>query len=338
METIPTFLNSLSISSAAVLQMALVALLGYLFVKRNWLKQATLSDITRLLIDGIVPCTFMVSMTRGLNAQMFKHSYLIPITVLVWILCAYLLCRLWFWRLPADKASEDRAATAMTIVHNSLYLPLPVALAVTPQAVHDEITIYIAMATFPSMVIQWTLGVNLLSGLASPSLKERVRLVVNLPLIGFFLGIGFSMLPGFPEAAQGSAEASFIVKLIFSAMSFVGTALSPLAMIMLGAFIASTSLRGKIKARHVIPLIGIKLLGIPFVIVLLLRSHMVSVPTLGALVLILEAGAPPATNHSLVARRYNGEWELVSSLQLVVHAVAMISLPLWLALALKFYG
>ena len=119
-------------------------------------------------------------------------------------------------------------------------------------------------------------------------------------------------------------------------MELIGQALSPLAMIVLGAFIASSSLRGMIRARHLIPLIGVRLLIVPAVVFAIVAAGWFSLPPVAAMVLVLEAASPPATSHALIAQRYGGPWQLVSSLLLVVHIAALITLPFWLAMALHF--
>jgi len=162
--------------------------------------------------------------------------------------------------------------------------------------------------------------------------------VINPPLIALVSGAILSHVPGLSEAAKGDPSSWMVLRMLFSAMNFVGQILSPLAMILLGAFIASSSMAGIIKFRHVMPIIGIRLMAVPAIILLLLSMDYLKLPALASVILMLEAAAPPATNHSIIARRYDGKWELVSSLQLVVHAVALITLPLWLSVALHLYG
>ncbi len=315
--------------------MGLVVLLGYFFVRWKWLDQHTLTHLTRILIDGIVPCAFIVAMVRGLNRSVFGVGATLMLLVSSWTLGAYVLCMLLYHLFPSTRRSEDRAVTAMTMIQNGIYLPLPVILAIVPPEQQDTATVYLAMAIIPLILLQWTLGVTLHSGKQAPDTRERIKNIFNPPLISLVVGAGLSFVPGFPEAALGDPTASLVLRMIFSAMQFVGQALTPLAMIMLGAFIGSSHALGRIRLRHLTPLIMIRLIAVPGTVLALMVSGWINLPAPAGIILAVEAAAPPATNHSLIARRYHGEWELVSSLQLVVHVAALITLPIWIALALN---
>jgi len=141
-----TFLKGLWVSFDIICQMGLIALLGFFFVKKNWLTQQSLTDLSRMLIDGIVPCVFIVSMARGMDKTLFHHGIILSTIVLAWTVGSYLICSLAYTLNPGEKVSEDRAATAMTMIQNGIYLPLPILLAIVPKVYHDQVTIYVVMA------------------------------------------------------------------------------------------------------------------------------------------------------------------------------------------------
>ena len=331
------FIYGLNISFQIIGQMGVVVLAGYLMVKYRWLSQTALDNLTKILIDGIVPCVFIVSMVRGLNRQVLTEGAPIIIVVFLWMIIPFLVCKSAYSLIPNNNPREDDAAIAMTMIQNGIYLPLPVALAMVSSTMADEAAIYVSMAVFPSLMIQWTLGINLLAGMEAPSWKKRLKFLINPPLLALLTGAILSLVPGMKEAAHSDPSASLLLKILFSSMDFIGEALSPLAMIMLGAFIGSSSMKGRFKIRHLMPLIGFRLLLVPAMVVFAFRLNWLTMPALASFVLVIESAAPPATNHAIVARRYHGEWELVASLQLVVHAVALVTLPLWMSLAISMF-
>lgn len=330
-EFVQGFIQSLE----SIGQMALIVLMGYVMVRRNWLNTRTLSDLTRILIDAVIPCAFILAMARSFTAELFLQGLVLATVATVWIIVSWIFGTVWFRILPGGEPARDRSVTAMLMIPNSIYLPLPVILAVTPNELHDQATMYISIAALPSIAIMWTFGVILLSGASRPSPKERLKLAINAPIISLFIGILLTFVPGIREAARGEPGSIVLLKMLFSVMGYMGQTLSPLAMLILGGFIASSHTAGRYRMRYVIPLIGIRLLLVPVAVYGLIRSGILGIPALAGTVLLLVAAAPPATNHSLIARRYDGEWELVSSLQLVVHAAALVTLPLWLSLGLS---
>ncbi len=329
------YIAGLASSLDIIGQMAALVLLGYLMTRRGWISSGTLSDLTRVLIDLVLPCTFILAMARAFTPEFFGSGAVLAAVSAGWVLAAWLFGAVWFRLFSSGHPSMDRSVTAMMMVSNSLYLPLPVMLAVTPVALHDRAVVFISMIAVPSIIANWTVGVALLSG-TGPSARERLKLLLNAPILSLFAGILLSFVPGVREAALGEPGAFVPARALFSVMEYLGRILSPLAMIILGGMIASGRGAGRVRLRFSVPLIAVRLVLIPGAVYLLVTRINTGLPPLALTALLLAAAAPPATNHALIARRYNGEWELVSKLQMVVHAAALLTLPLWLSLGLGF--
>jgi len=329
-----TFFQGLLTSVDIIGQMALLVLTGFLMIRRKWLSPGTLSDLTRFLIDAVIPCAFILAMTRSFTFDLFGQGLVLASVAAAWILLSWIFGTVLFRVFPGKSPAGDRSVTAMMMISNSIYLPLPVILAVTPEQLHDQVVVCLSIAALPSIFIMWTAGVSLLGGNRSPTPSERLKLMLNAPIISVIIGILLSMVPGIREAARAEPGAIFPLKVLFSAMNYLSQILSPLAMLILGGMIASSTGQGRIPFRYYAPLIGVRLLLVPAGVYLLIRSGLIGLSAPAATVLILVAAAPPATNHALIARRYNGEWELVSSLQLITHAAALLTLPFWLSIGL----
>lgn len=329
------YIAGLASSLDIIGQMAILVLLGYLMTRRGWISSGTLSDLTRVLIDLVLPCTFILAMARAFTPEFFGSGAVLAAVSAGWVIAAWLFGTVWFRLFSSGHPTMDRSVTAMMMVSNSLYLPLPVMLAVTPEALHDRAVVYISMVAVPSIIANWTVGVALLSG-TGPSARERLKLLLNAPILSLFVGILISFIPGVREAARGEPGAFVPARALFSVMEYLGRILSPLAMIILGGMIASGRNAGRVRLRFSVPLIAVRLVLIPGAVYLLVTRINTGLSPIALTALLLAAAAPPATNHALIARRYNGEWELVSKLQMVVHAAALLTLPFWLSLGLGF--
>lgn len=316
--------------------MALLVLTGYLMVRKNWLSQGTLTDLTRFLIDAVIPCAFILSMVRSFSFGLLEDSLILAFVSAGWIMLSWGAGWGWFKLFPGDSPPKDRTVTAMMMISNSLYLPLPVILAVTPAEFHDQAVVYISMVSLPSIIIMWTAGVKLMGGSAVVSGRERLKRVFNPPIVSLFAGILLSQIPGVRESARSEPGAIIPLTTIFQAMNYLSRLLSPMAMLILGGMIASARSRSRVRLRYLLPLTLVRLILVPAAVYLLIRAGITGIPALAATVLILVAAAPPATNHALIARRYEGEWELVASLQLITHVIALVTLPIWLSLGLGF--
>jgi len=330
-----SFLQGLYTSLDVIGQMALLVLLGFLMVRRKWIRDDTLSDLVRFLIDIVIPCTFVLAMARSFSVEILEEGLVLILFSSAWILISWAAGTLLFRFLQGGDRQSDRSVVAMMMISNSIYLPLPVILSVTPQHMHDQAVMYISMISFPSIVIMWTAGVKLLGKATELTAADRLKRILNPPIVSFFVGILISFIPGVRESARGIQGGIPPVETLMSVLEFVSRMLSPMAMIILGGMIAGAGSIRDIPSRYVIPLILVRLLAVPLAVFAVIMN--LSLEPLAATVLILVSAAPPATNHALIARRYGGRWRLVSALQLAVHLAALLTLPLWLSLALSSF-
>lgn len=330
-----SFMEGLYTSFDIIGQMALLVVLGFLMVRRKWIREETLSDLVRFLVDVVIPCTFVLAMARSFSVDILEEGLVLILFSSAWIILSWAGGSLLYRILPGGDPQADRSVVAMMMISNSIYLPLPVILAVTPGAMHDKAVMYISMISFPSILFMWTVGVKLLGSDAALTTGDRLKRVFNPPIVSFLFGIALSFIPGVRESARGLDGGIAPVETIMSVMEFLSRMLSPMAMIILGGMIAGVGSIRKTPVRYVVPLILLRLLLVPAAVWAVASN--VSIHPLAATVLILVSAAPPATNHALIARRYGGKWKLVSALQLAVHLAALLTLPLWLSLALNSF-
>ena len=330
-----SFLEGLYTSFDIIGQMALLVVLGFLMVRRRWIREETLSDLVRFLVDVVIPCTFVLAMARSFSVDILQEGLVLILFSSAWIILSWAGGSLLYRFLPGGDPRADRSVVAMMMISNSIYLPLPVILAVTPDSMHDQAVMYISMISFPSILFMWTAGVKLLGSDAALTTGDRLKRVFNPPIVSFLSGIALSFIPGVRESARGLDGGIAPVETIMSVMEFLSRMLSPMAMIILGGMIAGVGSIRKTPVRYVVPLILLRLLLVPAAVWAVASN--ISIHPLAATVLILVSAAPPATNHALIARRYGGKWKLVSALQLAVHLAALLTLPLWLSLALNSF-
>ncbi len=114
------FLNGLYVSLDIIGQMALLVLLGFIMVRRGWIGDGTMSDLTRFLIDAVIPAAFILAMTRSFTFELLERGGVLALVATGWILISWLFGTLWFGR-SGISPSKDRAVTAMMMISNSLY-------------------------------------------------------------------------------------------------------------------------------------------------------------------------------------------------------------------------
>ncbi|MCB2155075.1 AEC family transporter [bacterium] len=340
-----SFLDALASSFGAVASLFLVSLVGFIGVRRKILSDEAINALTRLIIDVIVPARLAVSMMRGLSGETFNDAGALIFLFLVWTIgsCLIAIGVTRVWRRGSTPAG-DRSIWCLSTFQNAIYVPLPLVLAILPAELESRATVYVGAAVIVMSMIMWTAGVFLLRGdeerarRVDGSWMDSMRGAFNPPVLGILTGSVLAFVPGFAEAASGG-QAPALIMIPVRAADTIGAAMAPLAMILLGMMIGRVHLRKMLKVRNVLIPIVIRQVLSPLIMYVVIRwGGLGWVSPLMGLVLVIEMAAPPAVNLSVAARRYGGDWELVSSVLLVAYTVTLITLPLWTALALATLG
>ncbi len=334
-----TFISSLSISFEAIGKLLLVALVGFLAVRKNFLNEAALNGLARLMIDVVVPAALCANMVKGFNREVLVEGSALILLPLIWITASIPLTLIYFKLFPGDgNWAADRATSVLASVQNSMYVPLPLGLAVAPPEFIPLVIVFVGMSVLVVNPLQWTVGTWLLMDQQKDrrDWKSSLKMALNGPVLGVIIGATLSLVPGLSEAARGEEGSLLGLRMIFGAMGFIGTAMAPMAMILTGALIARCELKTSLTVRRVSVVIVMRFLLIPLGIFLLLKGGYIPATGFVAVMLMIQACAPPAMNPAIVAKRYDGEWQVVSAILLVSNVVALLAMPVWMALGLRF--
>ncbi|MDK2970489.1 MAG: malate permease [Candidatus Sumerlaeota bacterium] len=334
----PGFADAFGPVLATMATLFLVSFAGFLAVRLKIIDDKGVTALTRLLIDVIVPCRMAVSMMAGLNSETLAQCGFIIVLMATWTFVSLglssLATRVWRGGDPA----RNRAIWALSSFQNGIYVPLPLVLALVPAEEQDLATVYVGGAVIVMILCQWSIGVTLLRGREKGgrlSVRETLRGMVNPPLMAILGGALLAFVPPFALAAR-TGEGPAVLTIPMSAAETVGSTLGPIAMIVLGMMIGGCRLSGALSVRTLgIPILIRLLLSPAVMLVFLMVGPLEGISSLVALVLIVEAAAPPATNLSIIARRYGGDWEMIASALLVTYLLALLTLPFFAAMILS---
>ncbi len=337
-----SFLASLASVFGIMVSLFLIAAVGFTGIRRGWFHDDMITALTVILVSCVLPAKIVGALTARLTIELLEQCALIIFVMVVMNLTGIGLAWVATTLFGGGPPQSKRAVWALSGLQNGVYLPLPMALALAPKDPETQglATLYVAGAFVAMLVLQWTVGVYLLAGdehrrrnHGSPN--QFLRGVLNPPLVAIAVGCLLAFLPGFPVAARGGEDAWRPLVHVFEGINLLGSALEPVAMLVLGMMVGSCHLRGNLTWRiAAIPAV-IQLLILPAIMLALVWSPILGwVPPLLILIFMIEASAPPATNLSVVARRFGGDWQLVSSSLLICYLLAMIAMPFWTAFVL----
>ena len=116
---------------------------------------------------------------------------------------------------------------------------------------------------------------------------------------------------------------------VLDGCAFIGQATSPCAMLIIGSVLGGVPLRKLFDEWRAIPYVLLRLGGVAFFVLLLLRFVNAD-PVLKG-VLVLMAAMPAATNSTMLCSIYGGNRELSAKLIFLSTALSALTIPLWAA-------
>ncbi len=254
--------------------------------------------------------TYSIEYDATLTKNMLLGFALSAISILIGILVSYVL-------KPGSKAESFSTERFTVIFTNCGFMGIPLAEAVFGDIGVIYCTTYITMFN----LFVWTYGLALMRGKSSSktSLKEKLKPFLTPTMFCIALGllVYFLQIP--------------LPKQIKSAVGYISSMNTPLAMIVSGIYIAQGDLFGALRKGRVYAVSAIKCLAVPFLMIFVL----VFLPfdeKLKTTILILSA-CPSGANGMLFANRFGGDTKTASNVFTVTTIASIVCIPLMVMLS-----
>lgn len=305
----------LSIFSVTFPFFALV-LCGFIATRRGLLPLSAIGGLNSFVLFFALPC-----MLFQLGANTPLHQLLDPVAASVYLVCALLLVagtvaltlRRWGW--------NDAAFGALVAAFpNSGFMGVPLLVALLGQVSAGTVIMTVAL----DMVVTSSLCIALSRWGAStggvlPALRQALRGVLGNPM-------AWSIVLGGLAAWQSWQ----LPGPLNTTVAMLGQAASPVALFTIGAVLARSHMdrTEQVQARHYVPIALVKLLAHPVLMWLACQAaQRAGLPLRDevALVLVLVAALPSASNVSLLTERFGAHGGRVARIILVSTALAFVS-------------
>ena len=277
----------------------LIVAIGYVYARRV---RPDMSGFNRIMLDVLSP-TIVYTARAGKDFRWQEHVPLLAGGALV-ILGTGLVA----WGVARVLRTQARTLVPVVMFTNCGNMGLPLALlAFGPQGLAAAVALFSI-----SNVIHFSLGARITSADAS------TRQLLLSPLM-------VASALGFASAVSGIRPPD----MIFTGMKLLGDAMVPLMLFALGARL--TQLRRRDVPRGLLGAFARPLIGLAVALPL---AWALDLQGAARAQLILFSALPPAVMQFLLAEKYRQEPERVAAMILLGNALAVIFVPLGLALAL----
>lgn len=331
------------VALTTVLTILVPVLCGYFLARRQILHDAALEDLSRLLINFLVPCLIFTSVASGVGELDWRSGALLifvsPLYTGAGLLLGWGLVRLF----PVAE-SERRPVAACIGFANAGYIPFGLVPALVPevgmfgdpQAATTRGLVYVAMFLFFWTPLMWSVGLNLFRDSREKDQGGRWTRWISPPFVAVLAGMAVGAGPVEALLAGPGAPLSWL----HEGLRWLGSTATPLVMLVLGGTLAEIHWAGQVRLAPVIAVVLARSILMPLLVfgaaAAAVQRWGPPSDSLALFVLLLQGAMPPATNLAVVARRYNCHPQLISGILLVSYLVALLSIPIWLTLFLRW--
>lgn len=289
------------VGKVAVIMILIVV--GYFVTKRGVFTERGASEVTTLLIKLVTPCVIVNSFlgnTGTLGAYELLMAMALPA---LWMGAALGISLLAFRGEPPERQKVLRFSVLFS---NTGFMGIPLVQGI----VGDAGVIYASFGVVVFNILCWTYGYSMMSGGAKLNLKT---ILLNPGIVGLVFGLPIYFLrlelPG----------------IIAEPVGYLADLNTPLAMLVVGSYIAKVDLHSFISDFSVYKASFLRLLVCPAVFLAMLLFLRPS----GDLFLsnMIQASAPVAANSVLFAVQFKRDSALASKLVAVSTVLSILTIP-----------
>ena len=302
-------LDTFFVVGGSVLTLFLLMAVGFVFGRLGLLSDSTLSQMSRILLNVVIPCimvtAFEVERTAEVDRQLLTAFAALAGTYALYILGSHLLFR--------GRSEEHRGILRFASIYGNVgFMGLPLIQSVLGGAA----TMTAAMCLVVFNAVAFTHGMVLIGGKGSMSLKN---LVLNPGALGLLAALALYLtgwrLPGPVNSAVG----------------YLGSLNTPLPMLVIGGQMAHADLRLVFGDKKLYAATAIKLVGLPILTALVLLPFRLDSVIFTALIIL--SGCPTAGITSLFSQNLGKDASLAARQVTLSTLLCLVTLPLAAVLA-----
>lgn len=290
-----------------IIKMFLLMCVGYFIYKKQWINEEGTQQISNILLRVCTPALMISSFNIMFTFETLKTiiwSFLLSsLTIIIGLIVARIIYK-----------GENKIAQFAIAFSNSSFIGIPLVESI----LGEQAIIYLSAYIVSFYLFTWTIGLYLVSGRRD---LISFKLILKSPaVIGLFLGLIVFISP---------------IKLhsvLLSPISMIGNLNTPLAMMVLGTYIAKNDILSIFKSKEAYFISFVRLMVVPFLSLLMLWLVPNAYNEMKMVVLIA-ASSPVAVMAAMLAQQYGGDFEHSARIVSLSTVLCLVSIPVIMILA-----
>jgi predicted permease len=308
-------LESIRNTGVAVIQTIMLAGIGYFLVRKNFIDNAGLSTLSRMVIEVTLPLLIFCQLAKEFSFSIYPNWWIFPLaSMLVSIAGLAVGCVF----IKYIKGAEfKKQFLSLIAFQNSGYLPIALVTALLPKDKLDSMLVYLFLFLMGFNLVIWSFGVYMLT--FTRAKKFELGSLFSPPVVVTLFSLVFVFF-GLPKVVPA---------FVYKPLRLIGDCTVPLAMLVVGGNLAQIHIR-KVDKKAVFLILLSKMIILPLSGLWLVLKF--GLPELIGLLIIMQLAVPPATSLSVIIRHYKKEDLLISQGIFWGHIVSILTIPLFLGL------
>ena len=308
----------------AVAPVFLTVVAGWGIRRVGWLSEAADASLLRVVVTLLFPCLILDTILGNRALDQAGNLLLAPVAGFATVALGYAVAFVAAPLFGVREARQRRTFAVTAGIYNYGYIPLPLIQKLFDHTDQNTSAV-LFIHNLGVETALWTVGIMLISG-ASP--RRAWRQLFNAPVVTILLAVALhftgarAWLPGFA----------------LETVHRMGAAAIPLGLILTGATFADQmrELNFKTNAADSLGACLLRLGLLPLLMLALARW--LPCPVELRRVILVQAAMPCAVMPVILSKHYGGDPATALRLILVTTAVALLTIPLWLQLGLRWVG
>lgn len=264
--------------------MFLLIAVGMFLVKKGYLSEQGGKDLGAVLLRVVIPCVILKSYITEYTAE---RAMDLAVSAAMALLALFVAMVISFLVFGTKRSIENFGASFCNVG----FIGIPLVQAVLGEGAVFYLASFIALLN----LLQWTYGVFIMTGDRE---TIRIKTIVTNPVVLSFFGgllLFFLRIP--------------VPQVIVSTLSSIGSMNTPLAMIILGTYLAKMNFREMFMVKSAYVCTALRLILIPAATLLVL-SLIPGVKTEIKQVILIACGTPVGSNIAIFAKQYEKDYKL----------------------------
>lgn len=295
-----------------MLTMLTLIVFGFFLVKKEVIDEEGTRQLSTILSMYVMPASMIASFNADFERERLVLFGWAAVAALITIVSRIILNHFIF-------QPEERIAKYGVTFPNSGFFGIPIVTALIGAQGIFFMSAYIMVTN----ILQWTYGRALITGDRSSMSIKKVftNPAMIAAIIGLFLYITQIPLPSF----------------IWNAVGSVAALNTSLAMMIIGSYLANSTLKETFMSRAAYKATFMRLLVTPLLAILVIQLLPINNAEV-ELVLTIASVAPAAANTAILSRLFGGDYRYGARLVVLSSLVSIVTIPFMIQLAQMLAG